>query len=164
MPLWSQRRALCSPQSETQTTMSITSNPSFTRRRLTTLALSFSVVLGGLASLASGPAHAGEIVKADTEAYKQAVGQKRPIIMHVHADWCPVCAKQSPVIEELMKEPEFKNVVVFKIDFDADKPLVEMLQVKYQSTLIAAKGSVEVERMAGVSDKDRLREFIRKSL
>lgn len=141
--------------------MSFTSNSSFARRRFTTLALSLSVVLG---SLAAGTARAGEILKADTEAYKQAASQKRPIIMHVHAGWCPVCAKQGPIIEELMKEPEFKDVVVFKIDFDADKPLVEMLQVKYQSTLIAAKGPVEVDRIAGVSDKDRLREFIRKSL
>jgi len=141
--------------------MVLHSSPSTTRRSLNTLALSLALALGGLAA---GAAHAGEIMNANTDAYQQAAAQKKPILMHVHASWCPVCAKQSPIIEELMKEPEFKDVVVFKIDFDADKPLVQMLEVKYQSTLIAAKGPVEVDRLAGATDKAKIREFIRKTL
>jgi thioredoxin 1 len=109
-------------------------------------------------------ANAGEIVPASLEAYKQASIAKKPIIMHIHATWCPVCAKQTPAIETLMKEPEFKDVVVFKIDFDTDKALVEQLGVKTQSTLIAAKGPVEIDRIAGISDIEKLRQFIRKSL
>jgi thioredoxin 1 len=123
-----------------------------------------STAIGLAAALLGQAASAGEIRKADMEAYMQAATQNKPIIMHVHAGWCPVCVKQGPIIEALMQEPEFKDVIVFKIDFDADKPLVEQLGVKFQSTLIAAKGSVEVGRSAGATDKDKLREFIRKSL
>lgn len=141
--------------------MSHTFSKFSTRRALTTLAISVSVLLGGLLA---GAATAGEIVKANNETYKQAAMAKRPIIMHVHAAWCPVCAKQTPVIEALMKEPEFKDVIVFKIDYDADKALVDMLEVKTQSTLIAAKGPLETGRIAGVTDVEKLREFIRKSL
>jgi thiol-disulfide isomerase/thioredoxin len=143
------------------TCMSNTFSKFSTRRGFTTLAVSVSFMLTGLAV---GTANAGEIVKANNDTYKQAAMAKRPIIMHVHADWCPVCAKQNPIIETLMKEPEFKDVIVFKIDYDADKPLVEMLDVKHQSTLIAAKGPVETGRIAGVTDVEKIREFIRKSL
>jgi len=132
------------------------------RRRFSQVAVSSALALAGL--FIGGTASAGEILKADMEAYMQAASQNKPIIMHVHAGWCPVCTKQGPIIEALMKEPEFKEVIVFKIDFDADKPLVEQLGVKFQSTLIAAKGSVEVARSAGATDKDKLREFIRKAL
>lgn len=139
---------------------SINSQPS-TRRAFTHIALTAPVFIAGL--LAS-TANAGEIVPASMEAYKQASMAKKPIIMHIHASWCPVCAKQNPAIEALMKEPEFKDVVVFKIDFDTDKALVEQLGVKSQSTLIAAKGPVEIDRMVGISDQEQIRQFIRKSL
>lgn len=141
--------------------MSFLSSVSLFRRGLSMLALSGSLML---LALGGGAAHAGQILKADMAAYQQAVAQKKPIIMHVHASWCPVCAKQSPIIETLMQEPEFKDVVVFTIDFEADKPLVEMLDVKYQSTLIAARGQNEVERATGLTDKEKLRQFIRKAL
>ncbi|MES2932449.1 MAG: thioredoxin family protein [Pseudomonadota bacterium] len=141
--------------------MSSQSTPFFTRRRFNTVALSVTVMLAGLAA---GAASAGEIVKASTEAYKQASMANKPIIMHIHASWCPVCTKQTPIIESLMKEPEFKDVIVFKIDYDADKALVNQLDVKTQSTLIAAKGPTEIERIAGVTDKEKIRQFIRKSL
>ncbi|MEJ6004727.1 thioredoxin family protein [Paucibacter sp. AS339] len=143
----------------------MTSTPS--TRFSTRLSFSRMAIAGSLAMVAllgSGIASAGEIRKADMEAYMQAATQNKPIIMHVHAAWCPVCSKQGPIIEELMKEPEFKDVIVFKIDFDADKPLVDQLGVKFQSTLIAAKGSTEVGRSAGATDKDKLRDFIRKAL
>ena len=141
--------------------MPFTSSRSSTRRALALLALSATFLSSGLATVA---AHAGEIIPANMEAYKQAATAKKPIIMHVHATWCPVCAKQNPIVEQLMKEPEFKDVIVFKIDFDADKALVEQLGVKTQSTLIAAKGPQEIDRTAGITDKEQIRQFIRKSL
>jgi thiol-disulfide isomerase/thioredoxin len=141
--------------------MTSSSSKFSTRRGFTTLAISISVLMAGLVG---GVANAGEIVKANSDAYKQAAMANKPIIMHVHAGWCPVCAKQNPILEALMKEPEFKDVIVFKIDYDADKGLVDMLEVKTQSTLIAAKGPVEAGRIAGITDKEKIREFIRKSL
>jgi thiol-disulfide isomerase/thioredoxin len=147
------------PSSKPQ--MTNTSSKFSTRRSFTTLAFSVSVLLAGLVA---GTANAGEIVKANSDAYKQAAMANKPIIMQVHAAWCPVCAKQNPILEALMKEPEFRDVIVFKIDYDADKALVDMLEVKTQSTLIAAKGPVEAGRAAGITDKEKLREFIRKSL
>ncbi len=131
------------------------------RRSFSALLLSASLLVAGLTS---GIASAGEIVPANMDVYKQAATAKKPIIMHVHATWCPVCAKQNMVIEELMKEPEFKNVIVFKIDFDTDKGIVEQLGVKHQSTLIASKGALEIDRTAGITDKDQIRQLIRKSL
>jgi thioredoxin 1 len=141
--------------------MSFINSYSSARRNFTKLALSAAFLSTGLIA---NIANAGEIVPANLEAYKQASIAKKPIIMHIHATWCPVCAKQTPAIETLMKEPEFKDVVVFKIDFDTDKALVEQLGVKTQSTLIAAKGPVEIDRIAGISDIEKLRQFIRKSL
>jgi thioredoxin 1 len=136
-------------------------NQTSTRRAFATLVMATSVLFAGLAA---GTASAGEIVPANMDAYKAAATAKKPIIMHVHATWCPYCAKQNPIIEQLMKEPEFKDVVVFKIDFDADKALVEQLGVKMQSTLIAAKGPLEIDRVTGITDKDQMRQFIRKAL
>lgn len=135
-------------------------NPYLARRSLISMATAAALFAG----LAGGIANAGEIVSGNLDTFKQAVVQGRSIIIHVHAAWCPVCAKQNPIVESLMKEPEFKDFIVFKMDFDAQKKGVEHLGVKTQSTFIANKGVNEIDRAVGITDIEQIRQFFRKAL
>ena len=77
----------------------------------------------------------------------QAAG--RPILIEVHAPWCPTCRAQAPILAKLKSEPRFKNLVTFEIDFDSQKELLRRLNVRSQSTLIVFKGRTEVGRSTG---------------
>ena len=114
-------------------------------------------------ALAASASFAGEIIPVSMQAYQQAAAQGKPVVFHVAASWCPVCAKQNPVVEELMSQPEFKDYVVMKVDFDKDKRALEMLKVAQQSTFVVNKGGAEVARSTGTTDKAEIRELLLKA-
>lgn len=52
-------------------------------------------------------------------------------------------------MQALTGEPKYKNLVVFKADFDKDKSDLKALNVRRQSTLILYKGDKEIGRSVG---------------
>jgi thiol-disulfide isomerase/thioredoxin len=80
----------------------------------------------------------------------QAAGKR--IIVEIHADWCPTCQKQSAIFDGLKSDPRFQNVVVYRIDFDAQKDVVKEFGARSQSTLIVFKGAKETGRSVGSTD------------
>jgi thiol-disulfide isomerase/thioredoxin len=103
------------------------------------------------ALLAVRPAHA-EARAFDPAAFDAAQAAGKPILVEITAPWCPVCAKQRPVLGALEQKPAFKDLVVFNIDFDSQKDLVSKMGARMQSTLIVFHGREERGRSTGVSD------------
>lgn len=97
---------------------------------------------------------------ADDFAVAQSAG--KPIIVEIHASWCPICAKQKPILSQL-RDTRFKDLVAFAIDFDSQKDLVAKFGANKQSTLIVFKGGAEKGRMVGVSDGTAITELIEKA-
>jgi thiol-disulfide isomerase/thioredoxin len=94
---------------------------------------------------------------ATVQPYQQAAfdaAQKtgEPILIFVEASWCPVCAKERPILQQLYGTPEFANLKVFDVDFDTSKPLLRQLGVQMQSTLIVYHGAKETGRTTGATD------------
>jgi thiol-disulfide isomerase/thioredoxin len=85
----------------------------------------------------------------DAKAFEAAQAAGKPILIEVHAPWCPICKAQAPILSKLSAEPKYKDVVRFEIDFDSQKDLLRRFKVQMQSTLIAFKGSHETGRSAG---------------
>lgn len=73
----------------------------------------------------------------------------KPVVVDVTAIWCPTCKAQKPIIEDLSKQPTYKDVAILLVDFDADKAILKQFRVSVQSTLIAFKGSKETGRSVG---------------
>jgi thioredoxin 1 len=71
----------------------------------------------------------------------------------VHAGWCPTCKAQEPILGELTTQPKFKNLAVFRLDFDKQKAELKQLRAQSQSTLILFKGATEVGRSVGDTQK-----------
>lgn len=103
-------------------------------------------------SLVSSVAHAAMQAAFSQAAFETAQAANRPIVIAVHADWCPVCRAQKPVMGDLANRPEFKDLLILTVDFDAQKDVVKALQVQKQSTLIAFRGRMEKDRSVGVTD------------
>lgn len=90
--------------------------------------------------------------------------QGKPILIAVHADWCPTCKAQEPIIAELLTKPEFKGIAAFRVDFDAQKDVVKRFRASTQSTLIVFKGGKEVGRSVGDTRKDSIAALLKKAI
>ena len=55
----------------------------------------------------------------DQAAFAAAQAAGKPILVAVHASWCPTCAKQRPIIADLAAAPANKDLMIFVVDFDA---------------------------------------------
>jgi hypothetical protein len=68
------------------------------------------------------------------------------------------------IINGLLKKSEFKNLEVFKLDFDNQKNELKALGVSRQSTLISFKGSKETGRAVGITDPKAIEDLMRSAL
>jgi thioredoxin 1 len=109
------------------------------------LALTAFAILPSLARAAAVPAF--------TEAaFKAAQKEGKSILIEIHADWCPTCKAQAPIINGLLKTPKFKDLVTLRVDFDGQVDVVRALGAQSQSTLITFKGEKEMGRTVGDTD------------
>ena len=92
----------------------------------------------------------------DQAGFEAAQAAGKPILVEVHADWCPTCRAQEPVISKLMQDPKNADFVVLRVDFDRQKDVLKRLRTQYQSTLIVFKGKKEVSRSTGETGKDAI--------
>ncbi len=53
------------------------------------------------------------------QAFASAQHEGKPILVDISATWCPTCAKQRPILSQLMADPAFKDLVVYQVDFDS---------------------------------------------
>lgn len=106
---------------------------------------------------------------ADTVPYTQAAFDKlqhdgKPILVAVHADWCPVCRAQAPVIDSLLRQKKFQGIASLRVDFDNQKEIVRAFRVSRQSTLIVFKDGKEAGRSLGDTTPDGIESLLLKAL
>src|ERR1700741_3807183 len=46
----------------------------------------------------------------DAQAFADAQKAGKPILVAIHASWCPTCKAQAPILNELRADPKFKNL------------------------------------------------------
>ena len=89
----------------------------------------------------------------DDAAFTAAQAANKTILVQVHADWCPQCAAQRPILAKALASDKYKDVVTFNIDWDTQKDLVRKFNAQRQSTLIVFKGAKETGRSAGATQE-----------
>jgi thioredoxin 1 len=110
------------------------------------------------------PAWASTAVPYSAEAFKAAQASGSPILVEIHADWCPTCKAQGPILDKLTADPKFKGLKIFRVDFDAMKTVVKQFGAQMQSTLIVFKGSTEQGRSVGDTREASIAALLDKSL
>ena len=95
-----------------------------------------------------------------------AAAQKagKPIFVAIHATWCPTCKAQKPILDKLTADPKFRDLKIFRVDFDSMKPQVKAFGAQMQSTLIVFKGTTEQGRSVGDTKEDSIAALLDKSL
>ena len=94
-------------------------------------------------------ARAAEKLNYDAKSFAAAQAAGKPILVEIHATWCPTCKAQAPILSDLEKQDKFKDLMVFRVDFDSQKDAVKAFGARMQSTLITFKGSQETGRSVG---------------
>jgi|SRR5580704_3843774 thioredoxin 1 len=112
------------------------------------------------ALITSAPAFAAEEQPFTRQAFEAAQSAGKSILVEVHASWCPTCKAQKPILSKLFADPKFKNLAVFRVDFDDQKDEVRNFKARIQSTLIAFKGTEEVARSVGDTNPDSIADLL----
>lgn len=114
-----------------------------------------------VAAIAPAPASAAVVRAFSPQAFAAAQRANRPILVDVHADWCPVCRAQDQALGPLLKRNEFKNLIVLRMDYDKQAQYWRSMGVRQQSTLIVFKGRNEVARAVAETDGEAIADLIR---
>jgi thioredoxin len=113
---------------------------------------------------AASPVFAASPQPFNAQAFSDAQKSGKPILIAIHASWCPTCKAQAPILNELTNDPKFKNLVYLVVDFDSQKDLVRRFGARVQSTLIAFKGDKEQGRSAGDTNRASIAALLNKTL
>lgn len=112
--------------------------------------LAWSGVAGAL--VLASPAAASEFRAFNSKDFAASQAAGKPILVDVAASWCPICKAQAPIIDKYTAEPRFKDLVVYRLDYDTQKAEWREFGVRMQSTLIAFHGPKETARSVGDTD------------
>ena len=125
-----------------------------------------SVLLASLIAsvIAVVPALADTTPTFDVKAFADAQKAGKPILIAIHASWCPTCKAQAPILSELRADLKFKDLVYFVIDFDSQKDLVNRFGARMQSTLITFRGDKEEGRSVGDTNRASIFALVEKSV
>jgi thioredoxin 1 len=107
---------------------------------------------------------AADFQKFTPAAFEQFQKMGKPILIEVHADWCPTCKAQKPAIKDITAADKFKDLTVFEVDFDAQKDVVKSFNAQTQSTLISFKGATEKARSVGDTKTSSITKLIEAGL
>jgi thioredoxin 1 len=80
-----------------------------------------------------------------------------PVVVHVYADWCPVCRAQKPVLATLAKDQALAGVKFVTVDFDKERQFLRTYRVANQSVILVFKNGQEAARLIGITDAERIR-------
>jgi thiol-disulfide isomerase/thioredoxin len=109
-------------------------------------------------------AGAAELKPYDQASFEMAQQNGDPIVVDIWASWCPTCKAQEPIIEELAASPDFADLTIFRVDFDAQKDVVRALGARSQSTLIAFDGMNETSRSVGDTSPQTIEALFRSTM
>jgi len=102
--------------------------------------------------------------KFDQATFDALLKSGRPALVMVHADWCPTCRAQAPIVSDLLKTPQFAAIKALRVDFDGQADVAKAFKATQQSTLIVFKGGHEVGRSIGDTRREGIEALLKRAL
>ena len=96
--------------------------------------------------------------------YDSMIVAGKPVAVVFHADWCPTCRAQAPLLKELTQTPELRSLTLFVANFDTEKALKKSLGVTQQSTVVVFKDGKESARSTGDTQQANLAALLRRAI
>jgi len=97
--------------------------------------------------------------------FQQQVEEKKELILvDFFAEWCAPCKLMAPIIEELIKEYQDKDIQIGSLDVEANQQTAGKYNIMGIPTIILFKHGKIVEQITGYQDKEALKQLIDKNL
>ena len=84
------------------------------------------------------------------ERFEQAKGEGKVILLEFYANWCPICQRQKPGLEQAFVELNNSNIAGFQVNYndsetdESEKALARKFGVAYQHTHVVIDSSETV--------------------
>ena len=117
-----------------------------------------------LAALISPAAHAAGLLPFDAVRFEEARQSGKPVVLQVTASWCGPCQRLRKVVRGLLENPEFKDLVIFDADFDANKDALVRVKAHTVTTLVIYRDNYEVLRGSGETRPDAVKALLKKAI
>ena len=104
----------------------------------------------------------------DKELFNKAQSEGKIVIVSSWIKYCSSCANQMKVLQKAKKEGElsdikFNNIEYFSFDV-TNNEIANLLNVKYQTTLLIFKDNQEIYRSLGETTEDLIYKAIKASI
>lgn len=100
------------------------------------------------------------LVATDADFQRFIDGAAVPVLVDFYADWCGPCKGMAPVLENFAKM-HAGNVLVLKVDTDANPGISQRFKIASIPTLVVFRNGVESTRQVGAVNRDALERLIR---
>ncbi|NJM33582.1 MAG: thioredoxin family protein [Rhodomicrobium sp.] len=107
---------------------------------------------------------ASKVHPYDASAFQKALDRGKTLVVHIHADWCPACRQQTPVIDALSRERSLSGVEFIRVNFDTEKEFLKANNVPFQSIILVFKPGEPTARIVGVTAADELSSKIKAAI
>ena len=87
-----------------------------------------------------------------------------PVAVVFHADWCPTCRAQAPILKELSATRDLAKLTLLIADYDTELALRKSMHVATQSTIVVFSRDKEIARSTGDTTRDGLNALLHKAM
>ena len=96
------------------------------------------------------------------ETLEKAKTTGKTIVINSYEIWCGTCSKQTKILDQA--EKEFNEVVFFSYEQSKNKDIAKKLKIKHWTTIVVYRGSKEIARIIGQTDKETIYSAIKKGI
>jgi len=119
-----------------------------------------SCIAAFLLMIVTSVVNAGQWLPYSDAQFSTLTKAGHSVVLDVHADWCPTCQQQQPVLKALVGTPEFSAFDVLVVNFDDQEDVRRRFNVVQQSTLLVFKGPKEAARATGITEKKSIKDLL----
>ncbi|MFA5128082.1 MAG: thioredoxin [Patescibacteria group bacterium] len=105
-----------------------------------------------------------EKVFTDSNFEAEVLKSDVPVLVDFWAPWCGPCQMMGPIVDELAKDYEGKNIKIGKLNVDENMEVAGKWEVMSVPTFIVFKNGAPVDTLNGGLQKEKLMEMIDRCL
>lgn len=102
-----------------------------------------------------------EIVHLTKDNFKTTIESGKKVLVDFWAAWCGPCKMLAPILEEVAAETNDDNVVIAKLDVDAEGDIAQEYSIMSIPTMIVFENGEVKQKSVGLVPKEKIAELLK---